>query len=255
MSSATPSGRSERQARQDYLLSLPPVIDTPLRVQPTNPRVLSGDLLTTRRPDALGGGTLLSLHDHDVFLGNCADCPDQCGVEDTPMKHAPVDRPGIPLPGSPMTTRRAADGRGDVEFRYVKSVIGSGFEEQVAALALEDGIAHRAARKNMQIHSAIILLIGGEFAGFFTFQDNREVGEFCLLQSVIRPDLYTPELYRAMAPRSSRSNTAGLPMLMTTNPKSKFETPDAVPGASASRRTSRRPASSTCWPATRPTTG
>ena len=112
-----------------------------------------------------------------------------------------------------------------VEYRYVPTVIGSGFEAQVAALALEDGIAHRAARKNMQIHSAIICLIGGEFAGFFTFQNNPDVGEFCLLQSVIRPDLYTPDRYRAMAAKVIAQNTANLPMLMTTNPKSKFETP------------------------------
>lgn len=112
-----------------------------------------------------------------------------------------------------------------IEFKYVPSVIGSGFEEDVAALALEDGIAHRAARKNMQIHSAIILLIGGKFAGFFTFQNNTEVGEFCLLQSVIEPDVYSPELYRAMAEEVIGCNTEGLPMLMTTNPKSKFETP------------------------------
>ena len=66
---------------------------------------------------------------------------------------------------------------GQVEFLRVESVIGSGFEQQVAALALEDGIAHRAARKNMQIHSAIIPLVGGEFAGFFTFQNNAKVGD------------------------------------------------------------------------------
>jgi hypothetical protein len=115
--------------------------------------------------------------------------------------------------------------QGGIEFHYVESVIGSGYEEQVAALALEDGIAHRAARKNMQIHSAIVLLIGGEFAGFFTFQVNAKVGEFCLLQSVIRPDVYSPELYRAMVQEVIESNTGDLPMLMTTNPKSKFETP------------------------------
>jgi hypothetical protein len=46
-----------------------------------------------------------------------------------------------------------------VEFEYVKSVIGSGYEEQVAKLAIEDKVAYRAARKNMQIHSAIILKI------------------------------------------------------------------------------------------------
>ena len=165
----------ECRVRQDRILALGPVIDTPLRVQASNPRVVSGDLLTTRRADALGGGTLLSLHDPNVFLGNCADCPDQCGVVGIPMKNLavvdqaylfPLDDGFVPLP----ETR-------DVEFRYVKKVIGSGFEAQIAALALEDGIAHRAARKNMQIHSAVVLLIGGEFAGFMTFQDNREVGE------------------------------------------------------------------------------
>ena len=51
-----------------------------------------------------------------------------------------------------------------IEFMYVKSVIGSGYEKDVATLALEDGIAHRAARKNMQIHSAIILKINGEWS-------------------------------------------------------------------------------------------
>jgi hypothetical protein len=211
------------QRRQDRLLALTPVIDTPLRVSRTNPRVVSGELLTTQRPDALGGGTLLSLHDPAVFLGNCADCPDQCGVTGTPMKNATYVDQAYLFPVDDVPAELPA-GR-DVEFRYVKSVLGSGFEEQVAALALEDGIAHRAARKNMQIHSAVILLIGGDFAGFFTFQDNREVGEFCLLQSVIRPDLYTDELYRAMALAVIDRNEAGLPMLMTTNPKSKFETP------------------------------
>ena len=31
-----------------------------------------------------------------------------------------------------------------------------------------------------------------------TFQENTDVGEFCLLQSVIRPDSYSPDLYLAM---------------------------------------------------------
>lgn len=211
----------ECQTRQDRLMALPPIIDTPLRVSPTNPRVVSGELLTTHRTDALGGGALLSLHDPDVFLGNCAVCPDQCGVKGEPMREIVMDQAYL----FPPDEAPEAKPSGDVEFRYVPSVIGSGFEAQVAALALEDGIAHRAARKNMQIHSAVILLIGGEFAGFMTFQDNRETGEFCLLQSVIRPDVYTPELYRAMVVAVMESNTAGLPMLMTTNPKSKFETP------------------------------
>lgn len=138
---------------------------------------------------------------------------------------AVVDQPGLFFPVSEELDDEVSHPAGEVEFRYVKGVIGSGFEQDVAALALEDGIAHRAARKNMQIHSAIILLIGGEFAGFMTFQDNQEVGEFCLLQSVIRPDLYTPDLYRQMVEAVIAQNVGGLPMIMTTNPKSKFETP------------------------------
>jgi len=82
----------EAKLRQDYLMGLAPIIDTPLRLGPTNPRVLSGDLLTTHRPDALGGGTLLSLHSPDIFLGNCAECPDQCGVEETPMAYPRYSR-------------------------------------------------------------------------------------------------------------------------------------------------------------------
>lgn len=61
-----------------------------------------------------------------------------------------------------------------VEFIAVPSVIGSGYESDVAKLAVEDGVAYRAARKNMQIHSAIILKLNDEFSGFFTFQVNHE---------------------------------------------------------------------------------
>ena len=50
-----------------------------------------------------------------------------------------------------------------VTFEYLKSVIGSGYEVQVADLALRDKVAYRAARKNMQIHSAIILKIDDVF--------------------------------------------------------------------------------------------
>ncbi len=113
----------------------------------------------------------------------------------------------------------------NAEFKYVESVIGSGYEEAVAKLAIEDGIAYRAARKNMQIHSAIILLMDGEFAGFFTFQNNHEIGEFCLLQSVIDPKWFTKELYSQMVDNVIAQNTKKYPAIMTTNPKSKFETP------------------------------
>lgn len=112
-----------------------------------------------------------------------------------------------------------------VEFIAVESVIGSGYEKDVAKLAIQDGIAMRAARKNMQIHSAIVLKIGGEFSGFMTFQKNHEVREFCLLQSVIEPAKFTPALYKRMVEAVIEQNADGYPAVITTDPKSKFETP------------------------------
>lgn len=111
-----------------------------------------------------------------------------------------------------------------IEFEYVKQVIGSGYEQQVAELAIEDGIAYRAARKNMQIHSAIILKINGEFSGFFTFQKNETVKEFCLLQSTIKKEKFDFDIYRQMVQEVIKQNTTGWPMIITTDPKSKFET-------------------------------
>lgn len=217
-------GRAAK-AKQDYLLTLPPVIDNPLRVSPNNPRVLSGDILTTRRADSVGGGTLVSLHDPNVYLGSCEACPDQCGVVGSPRKVQMLTDQGMLFPAFIEQEQPVFQDQDEIVFQRVEAVTGSGYETAVAELALEDGIAHRAARKNMQRHSAIILLVGGNFAGFFTFQVNPVAGEFCLLQSVIRPDLYSPDLYRAMTQAVLDCNTDGYPALMTTNPKSKFETP------------------------------
>ena len=112
-----------------------------------------------------------------------------------------------------------------IEWVYVKSVIGSGYEEDVSRLAIEDGIAKRAARKNMQIHSAIILLVNDEFSGFFTFQVNDISKEFCLLQSVIEPKKYTKELYAQLVREVISHKPEGWSAMITTDPKSKFETP------------------------------
>lgn len=233
--------------KQSHLLSIGPVIDNPLRVSTANDRVQSGEILTTRRHDSVGGGKLVSLHSASAYLGRCSECPDQCGVglvtnfkciEEKTMAQATlfaeelIEDEEPPVFPQPLARKKSAVRKmeeflegDDIEFRYVQSVIGSGFEADVAKLALEDGIAHRAARKNMQIHSAVVCLAGGEFVGFMTFQNNHTIGEFCLLQSVIRPDVYTPDLYRQMVTEVIAQNTAGYPMLMTTNPKSKFETP------------------------------
>ena len=210
--------------RQTYLLSVKPVIDNPLRVSKSNDRVISGDILTTNRKDSIGGGKTVSLHAQDVYLGHCDLCPDQCGVELSNR----IERTGGPMENniSLFDEDIATHGEAaDVKFVYVEKIIGSGFEEDVAKLALEDGIAHRAARKNMQIHSAVMLLIGDKFSGFFTFQNNHDINEFCLLQSVIEPEHHTDELYLRMCEEVIKQNTQNYPALMTTNPKSKFETP------------------------------
>lgn len=112
-----------------------------------------------------------------------------------------------------------------VKWLVLPSIIGSGYEKAVAKLAIEDGIAQRAARKNMQIHSAVILHCDEQFAGFMTFQKNHECREFCLLQSVIEPRFYTVDLYRELVERVIAENTDDYPAIITTDPKSKFETP------------------------------
>lgn len=112
-----------------------------------------------------------------------------------------------------------------IEFIVVPSVIGSGYEVQVAELALIDKIAYRAARKNMQIHSAVILKINDEFSGFFTFQINHEVGEFCLLQSAMKLERKDKEIYSDMVREIIKQNTFGYPMIMTVSQQHDLERP------------------------------
>lgn len=113
-----------------------------------------------------------------------------------------------------------------VEFIHVESVIGSGYEEQVAKLAIEDGVAYRAARKNMQIHSAIILKMDEVFSGFFTFQVNHEAKEFCLLQSAMDLNKKDKEIYKNMVKEIIKRNTFDYPMIMTVSTKHDLERPD-----------------------------
>jgi hypothetical protein len=115
-----------------------------------------------------------------------------------------------------------------IEFIHVESVLGSGYEVNVADLAIRDKVAYRAARKNMQIHSAIILKINDEFSGFFTFQVNHEVGEFCLLQSAMELDRKDKEIYKQMLCEIIKQNTYGYPMLMTVSNKHELECPQVL---------------------------
>ena len=113
-----------------------------------------------------------------------------------------------------------------VNLIHLETVIGSGYESRVAELALIDGVAYRAARKNMQIHSAIICEIDDEFAGFFTFQINHEVGEFCLLQSAMYQEKKDKKIYSMMIEKIIEKNTFGYPMIMTVSRKHDLERPD-----------------------------
>lgn len=113
----------------------------------------------------------------------------------------------------------------DIEFIVVDSVVGSGYEAKVADLALRDKVAYRAARKNMQIHSAVILMMNGEFSGFFTYQLNHTVGEFCLLQSAMELDRKDPAIYSLMVEKIIEQNTFGYPMIMTVSTKHDLECP------------------------------
>lgn len=112
-----------------------------------------------------------------------------------------------------------------IEFITVDSVIGSGFEEAVAKLAVEDGIAYRAARKNMQVHSAVILKINDEFSGFFTFQINHDAKEFCLLQSAMDLMKKDKVIYSQMVNEIIKQNTFGYPMIMTVSQQHDLECP------------------------------
>lgn len=111
------------------------------------------------------------------------------------------------------------------EFIHVESVIGSGYETEVAKLALEDKIAYRAARKNMQIHSAMILKIDDVFSGFMTFEVNHEAKEYCLLQSAMYPERKDKEVYSEMINKIIELNTYGYPMIMTVSRKHDLEKP------------------------------
>ena len=115
-----------------------------------------------------------------------------------------------------------------VEYQYVPSVTGSGYEAAVADLALRDKVAYRAARKNMQKHSAIILKINDEFSGFFTFEVNEEVGEFCLLQSAMELDRKDKDIYKGMLREIIKQNTLEYPMFMTVSTKHDLERPDVL---------------------------
>ena len=112
-----------------------------------------------------------------------------------------------------------------IEFIQLDCVIGSGYEADIADLALRDGVAYRAARKNMQIHSAIVLKIDDVFSGFMTYQVNHDVKEFCLLQSAMEINKKDKAIYSKMVEKIIDENIFGYPMIMTVSTKHDLECP------------------------------
>ena len=214
---------------QDNIFKNDPIIDNPIRISKNHERVASGDIIVQNHKDK-GGGSSVSIANHSTYIGVCGVCPDQCGVNWKKLyiggykmtkgqaEMAPCDYDSNDQKQMDLFTDT-------VEFEYVKSVIGSGYEEQVAVLAIEDKVAYRAARKNMQIHSAIILKINGVFSGFFTFQVNHDAKEFCLLQSAMSLDKKDKVIYSEMVTKIIDQNTYGYPMIMTVSTKHDLECP------------------------------
>ena len=87
---------------------------------------------------------------------------------------------------------------GRIELIQIDCVIESEYKDLIADLAIRDKIAYRAARKNMQIHSAVVLKMSGKFSGFMTYQVNHEAKEFCLLQSAMELDRKDKDIYSMM---------------------------------------------------------
>jgi len=212
---------------QNLLFQNDPIIDNPLRIPSTDKRVVCGDILICKHMNL---NTNVSITNSNAYIGPCDTCPDQCGVN-----FKKIFRGGFKMSKKKgdifesdygdLADKQQSLFDDKIEFEYVKSVIGSGYEEAVAKLAIEDKVAYRAARKNMQIHSAIILKINGKFSGFFTFQVNHEAQEFCLLQSAMLLDMKNKEIYSQMVNKIIEQNTYGYPMIMTVSTKHDLENP------------------------------
>jgi len=203
----------EKSNIQDNLLSAPyKIIDNPLRVKSSNTLVVQKHIGMEKIRNQF-----ISLHKKSVFIGECKHCPDQCGV--SPLYTIKHNRRVCDMP------KQMAIFEDKIEFVQVDSVIGSGYVKDVAELAILDGVAYRAARKNMQIHSAIILKINNVFSGFFTYQLNHDAKEFCLLQSAMSLDRKDKAIYRDMVNEIIKRNTFDYPMIMTVSTKHDLECP------------------------------
>ena len=212
----------EMEARQKVIFETAgkDVIDNPLRIPKTDQRVIDGHIIVERHAD-LGGGSWVSITNHETYIGHCSKCPDQCGADPVTATTAKAKK------------QKAAKLFSDedvIEFVHVETVFGSEWSEKIAKLAIEDKVAYRAARKNMQIHSAIVMLVNDVFTGFFTFQVNHNAKEFCLLQSAMVAGTEDKEKYQQMVQKIIDRNTFGYPMVLTCSTKHPLERPSVFEG-------------------------
>jgi hypothetical protein len=193
-------------------------IDNPLRIPAKNKQVIDGHVIVEKRLD-LEKEVSMSVLNENAYTGHCSDCPDQCGTT----------RPAVP---KIKKTQKALieDLEDVVRFEHVETVLGSSYQDDIAKLAIEDKVAYRAARKNMQIHSAIVMLINDVFTGFFTFQVNHDAKEFCLLQSAMVKGREDKKLYQSMVQQIIDRNTFGYPMVLTCSTKHPLERPSVFEG-------------------------
>lgn len=204
---------------QDMLFTLGgnEAIDNPLRLTLNDQRVIDGDIIVERMQDLAGLATISKMNP-ETYIGPCEACPDQCGADVIERK-----KPRKPPMQKKLFTKT-------VKFEHVETVLGSEYQDAIAKLAIEDKVAYRAARKNMQIHSAMVMLIDGEFTGFFTFQVNHHAKEFCLLQSAMLAGTEDKELYQQMVQAIIDRNTFGYPMVLTCSIKHPLERPSVFEG-------------------------
>ena len=117
-------------------------------------------------------------------------------------------------------------------YTIIEKVTGSGYEEKVATLALHDGVAHRAARPNMQKFPALIVerKEDNAFVGFVTFQRNHKEQEFCFLQSAIWDEWISDELYLHMVEIALAQNIDEYPAFMTCSQRERMNSDLRVTG-------------------------
>jgi hypothetical protein len=70
---------TRRAKIQEYLLSIKPHIDTVFRPNKSNSLISSG-IINVKKIKFLRNTMLASMHDENIYMGVCDNCPDMCGL-------------------------------------------------------------------------------------------------------------------------------------------------------------------------------